>query len=60
MEFDLQNELIDNHIIHLMPASNPDYSQQPEYLSQVTTNLSKQLQSIVDSIIEDHETKVLK
>ncbi|XP_073986625.1 NACHT domain- and WD repeat-containing protein 1 isoform X1 [Rhodnius prolixus] len=53
----LKNELIDNHIIHLMPASNPDYSQQPEYLSQVTTNLSKQLQSIVDSIIEDHETK---
>ncbi|KAK9511267.1 hypothetical protein O3M35_005854 [Rhynocoris fuscipes] len=53
----LKNELGDNHIIHLVPAASPDYSQQTEYLSQVTSNLSKQLGTILDGILEDHETK---
>ncbi|KAF6197621.1 hypothetical protein GE061_008587 [Apolygus lucorum] len=54
----LKGELSESHMIHVVPAASPDHSEQPEYIQQVTTAVSKQLDSIVDAIFEDHDNKV--
>uniref|UniRef100_A0A146LA42 NACHT and WD repeat domain-containing protein 1 n=1 Tax=Lygus hesperus TaxID=30085 RepID=A0A146LA42_LYGHE len=54
----LKGELSESHMIHVVPAATPDHSEQPDYIQQVTSAVSKQLDSIVDAIFEEHENKL--
>ncbi|CAH0550201.1 unnamed protein product [Brassicogethes aeneus] len=64
LQKDLRNQLTEKHINRIpvkfveggLNLENPDHQQ---YVSIVTTNLQKQLQEMIDSIIEEHQGKTM-
>lgn len=59
----MQHQLCDHHILRLMVkwqegGINPDIPEHAQYLADVAANLSKHLSSVIDTIIEEDQTKV--
>lgn len=53
-----KKQLEDCNILKVVPAAGSEHSEQPEYLSNVVALLKKRLGSIIEAIVEEHNSKV--